>query len=134
MHTMIFFLIHKLFQTNCLQALGSSLVFGSIIYLFFLLFIKSPIFSLLIPLDLIFTYHCFLSGKVQVKEKTKIVPVKEPVNEINQVVPSKVILKKLPAPQKTAVNNVLVKESIKYVQRLPKIRDTLHFTVQNLGI
>ena len=67
-------------------------------------------------------------------EKTKTVPVKEPVNEINQVAPSKVILKKLPAPPKTAVNNVLVKESIKYVQRLPKIRDTLHFTVQNLGI
>ena len=130
---MLFYLIHKLFQTNCLQALGSSLVFGSIIYLFILFFVETPIFPLLIPLDLLFTYHKYINDKIgltsqELKHKTE--SLSKPLSQNT----TRVILKKLPGPEKTSADLQINKSVIKYVQKAPRIRDTLHFTVQNLGI
>lgn len=131
---MMFFLIHKLFQTNCLKALGTALVFGSIIYLFLLLIVKSPIFCLLIPLDLVFTYHQYITHKILDLTSAKVLPSNNNVTENSGQPSTKVILKKLPASPKIIDTPPDTRESIKYVQRLPKIRDTLHHTVQNLGI
>jgi hypothetical protein len=130
---MLFYLIHKLFQTNCLQALGSSLVFGSIIYLFFLFFVKTPIFSLLIPLDLLFTYHNYINDKIGLVND-KITHKPDSLQKPLTVTNPRVILKKLPGPVQPSIESNINRSTIKYVQKMPRMKDTLHFTVQNLGI
>jgi hypothetical protein len=132
---MLFYLIHKIFHTNCLQALGSSLVFGSIIYIFLLFFIKTPVFSLLIPLDLLFTYHCYINKRIannlELCDTKKYPQIKKPhVNPQANVI----LKKKIQVPDTNPIEIISNINPIKYVQKQPRIRDTLNFTVQNLGI